>query len=143
MKKIDPTVAKETRIVALGTAICCIIMNIIFFLLARFTNICVYDYTVVTGSLLGGGAAVLNFLLMGITVQNSVMLDADAAKTKIQKSYMLRTALLVAVMAAGVILKYFHWLPVLISVFFPRIVIVFRSIKIKKDAPENNKEGEG
>ena len=59
---------------------------------------------------------------------------------------MLRTGLLVAAMAAGVLLPWFHWLPVLVSVIFPRIVIFFRSIVLKKTegktASAEKKEGE-
>lgn len=146
MKKIDPTVKKETAIIAGGSALCSVIMNLIFFLIAKYTNVCVYDYTVITGSILGWAIAVLNFLLMGVTVQKAVLIeDKQAAKKKIQLSYMLRTGLLVLAMAAGVLLPWFHWLPVLASVIFPRIVIVFRSIALKKGEGSNSadkKEGE-
>ena len=96
---------------------------------------------------MGWAIAVLNFLLMGVTIQNAVALeDKQMAKKKIQLSYMLRTGLLVAAMAAGVVLPWFHWLPVLVSVIFPRIVIFFRSIVLKKTegktASAEKKEGE-
>ncbi len=147
MAKIDKTVKKETAIIAGGSAVCSVLMNLIFFLAARFTDVCVYDYTVITGSVLGWAIAVLNFLLMGVTIQNAVALeDEQMAKKKIQLSYMLRTVLLVAAMAAGVLLPWFHWLPVLVSVIFPRIVIFFRSIVLKKTEGEtasaDKKEGE-
>ncbi len=147
MAKIDKTVKKETAIIAGGSAVCSVLMNLIFFLTARFTDVCEYDYTVIAGSVLGWAIAVLNFLLMGITIQNAVALeDEQMAKKKIQLSYMLRTVLLVAAMAAGVLLPCFHWLPVLVSVIFPRIVIFFRSIVLKKTEGEaasaDKKEGE-
>ena len=147
MAKIDKTVKKETAIIAGGSAVCSVLMNLIFFLVARFTDICEYKYTVITGSVLGWAIAVLNFLLMGVTIQNAVALeDKQMAKKKIQLSYMLRTGLLVAAMAAGVLLPWFHWLPVLISVIFPRIVIFFRSIVLKKTEGKTTsaekKEGE-
>lgn len=147
MAKIDKTVKKETAIIAGGSAVCSVLMNLIFFLAARFTDICEYNYTVITGSVLGWAIAVLNFLLMGVTIQNAVALeDKQMAKKKIQLSYMLRTVLLVAAMAAGVLLPWFHWLPVLVSVIFPRIVIFFRSIVLKKTEGETasaeKKEGE-
>lgn len=147
MKKIDPTVKKETAIIAGGSALCSVLMNLIFFLVARFSDICVYDYKVITGSVLGWVIAVLNFLLMGITIQGAVILeDKQMAKKKIQLSYMLRTILLVGAMAAGVLLPWFHWLPVLVSVIFPRIVIFFRSIVLKRSEaitmPDEEKEGE-
>lgn len=135
MKKIDRTVLKETGIIALGTIILSIIMNAVLFAVSRFTDALTYDYTIVTGSLLGAFAAVFNFFLMGLAVQKTVESgNTESAKKRFQLSYMLRTALLVGILALGVILKYFHWLPVLLSVFFPRIVILFRSFKLKSDS---------
>ena len=135
MKKIDRTVLKETGIIALGTIILSIIMNAVLFAVSRFTDALTYDYTIVTGSLLGAFAAVFNFFLMGLAVQKTVESgNTESAKKRFQLSYMLRTALLVGILALGVILKYFHWLPVLLSVFFPRIVIIFRNIRLKSDS---------
>ena len=81
MAKIDKTVKKETAIIAGGSAVCSVLMNLIFFLVARFTDICEYKYTVITGSVLGWAIAVLNFLLMGVTIQNAVALE-DNGKEK-------------------------------------------------------------
>ena len=43
-----------------------------------------WDYTVLLGNLLSGCAAVLNFLLMGITVQNALSKDEKSAKTAVR-----------------------------------------------------------
>ena len=66
MKKIDPTVLKETKYIALWVLIFSALMQAVFLVLRA------WDYTVLLGNLLGGGVAVLNFLLMGITVQNAL-----------------------------------------------------------------------
>ena len=49
--------------VAIGVAAFCLVMNVVFAVLGY------WDYTVLTGSVLGGVYAVGNFLLMGLTVQ--------------------------------------------------------------------------
>ena len=128
--KIDKTVKKETGIVLLGTVVLCAVMVGIFALVGRF------DYTVALGALLGGTLAVLNFFLMALTVQSAVNEEKDAAKKKIQLSYTVRSFVLVVLLGVGVYLPYFHWLPVLASAVFPRITILFRSIALKKQNPD-------
>ena len=133
MSKLDPAVKKETGFIALGTLVLEIIMNIVFFLVSKFTDICEYDHTVILGSLLGFAVVVLNFFLMALTVQKAVSLDSVQAKKKMQTSYMLRNLLMIVCAGAGVLLPFFHWLPVLVSLIFPRIVLAVRSIFIKKE----------
>ncbi len=136
--KPDKTVRKETGILLLGTLILCGVMCGIFALARKF------DYTVVTGALLGGLASVLNFFLMALTVQSAVGKEPDMAKKKIQLSYTVRMFALVVVLGVGVYLPYFHWLAVLASALFPRITILVRSIVLKKqeaDIPQNADNG--
>ena len=124
--KLDKTVKKETGIVLLGTVILSAVMVGIFAIVGRF------DYTVVTGAAYGSALAVLNFFLMGLTVQSAVSAEKNAAKKKIQLSYTVRSFALVVLLGVGVYLPYFHWLPVLASALFPRITIIFRSFMLKK-----------
>ncbi len=136
--KPDKTVRKETGILLIGTLILCCVMCGVFALARKF------DYTVVTGALLGGLASVANFFLMGMTIQSAVNKDPDAAKKKIQLSYTVRMFALVVVLGVGVYLPYFHWLAVLASALFPRITILFRSVALKKqeaDMPQNTDNG--
>ncbi|MBQ7541467.1 MAG: ATP synthase subunit I [Clostridia bacterium] len=127
----DKTVKKETGILLLGTLILCGIMIGIFALAKHF------NYTVVTGALLGGLASVFNFFLMGLTVQNAVDKDPAEAKKKIQLSYSLRSFALLVVLGVGVYLPYFHWLAVVLSALFPRVTILFRSMFLKKQDADN------
>ena len=122
------TVKKETGILLAGTLLLSGIMVGVFLLLHKF------NYTVVTGALLGGLASVLNFFLMGVVVQKVVQEDPDVAKKKIQASYTMRSFALLVVLGVGVYLPYFHWLAVLLSALFPRITIIFRSIALKKQS---------
>lgn len=123
---MDKTVKKETLIIVLGTVILGAVMVLIFFLLGR------YDYTVLTGTALGGFASVLNFFLMALTVQKAVACEEAEAKKKMQLSYTVRSLLLLGILGVGVYLPYFHWLPVVLSSLFPRITILFRTAVLKK-----------
>ena len=63
--KIQPAVRTETVRIAMGTAFFSLVMLLVFALLDRL------DVTVVLGTLLGAGAAVLNFFLMALSVQRA------------------------------------------------------------------------
>lgn len=123
--KIEPAVKHETKHIAIGEAVMCIIMVIVFALIGKF------DYTVLLGSLLGGGFAVLNFFMMAMAVQKSVHRDLpEEAKLVIQNSYTRRLLLLVAVAIIGIKLPYFHWVAVLVPMVFPRITIAVKTLPI-------------
>lgn len=136
--KPNKTVRKETGILLLGTLILCGVLCGVFAIVKKF------DYTVVTGALLGGLASVLNFFLMALTVQSAVNKEPDEAKKKIQLSYTVRMFALVVVLGVGVYLPYFHWLAVLASALFPRVTILFRSLVLKKqeaNKPQTTEDG--
>lgn len=129
--KPDKTILKETGFLLVGTLILGAIMIGVF---AAFRRL---NYTVVTGALLGGLASVCNFFLMGLTIQKAVDKSPEDAKKRIQLSYTVRMFALLVVLGVGVYLPYFHWLAVLISALFPRVVILFRSVVVKKQDAEN------
>ena len=66
MKKIDPTVLKETGYIAAMVFIFSLALQSVFLIIGK------WDYTVLTGNLLGFVAAVGNFFLMGLSVQSSL-----------------------------------------------------------------------
>ena len=68
--KIQKTILDETRNVAVGTALLTAVMVLVFVLLKRF------DGTVLAGAVVGWVAAVLDFFLLGITVQKAAELQA-------------------------------------------------------------------
>ena len=128
--KIEASVKKETGILLVGTLCLCGVMICVFWLFHKF------DYTVVTGALLGGLSAVLNFFIMGLTVQSAVGKTPDAAKKKMQLSYLVRMFFMLLILGAGVYFPHFHWLAVVLSVLFPRVTILFRSIALRKQNDE-------
>ncbi len=127
MMKIDGTVIKETKYIAIWVLALSVVLQGIFLVLRR------WDYTVLLGNLLSGSACVLNFLLMGITVQKAVTKEPDAAKTAMKMSQLYRMLFLLIVVIIGVVLPCFHIWAVIIPLFFVRIAVSFRPLFDKKE----------
>ncbi len=137
MKKIDATVLRETRITALWVIIFSALMQAVFLIAGK------WDYTVLLGNILGAFAVVLNFLLMGITVQNAVQLEEKEARKLIKSSQGLRTLMLFVFVVIGAAVPVFNIWAVVIPLFFPRIAIAFRPLwdrSRKNEGGENSDE---
>lgn len=132
--KIDPTVKKETLIIAEGTLVLSVLMQGVFLVIGA------WDITVLLGNLLSGFFAVLNFFLMGLGVQKSLEKSPEDAKTTVKGSQALRMVMLFAVVAIGFWLPCFNRWAVLIAVFFPRICVTVRSLMLKKGGPNEREE---
>lgn len=122
MSKLDATVKRETLYVAFMTLILSALMQAIFLIVGE------WDYTVLLGNLFGGGVAVLNFLLMGLTVQTSLELEEKEARGHVKLSMTLRMLMLVLCAALGVLLPCFSVLATLIPLFFVRIAVALRPL---------------
>ena len=131
MKKIDKVVVKETIYIAMSTLLMSVLMESVFLILDKWTP------AVLFGNILGYIAAVGNFFLMGLTVQNAMTLEGKAQENRIKLSQMGRLFLLFAVAAVGCLVSVFEPLAVLIPYLFPRIAIMFRPL-IKKQAGGKN-----
>ena len=129
MKKIDSVVLRETAFVAVGTALLCVLMNAVFLVIGK------WDLKVLFGPLLGYAVSVLNFFLMGLSVQGSLGKEEKDIKTRMRVSLILRELLLLAVALAAYFLKgVFNIIPLVITYVFPRIVITFRPrFKLRDD----------
>ena len=88
MKPIDPTVRRETGYIALWVVIFSTLMQAVFLLLRQ------WSLPVLFGGLLGGGAAVGNFFLMGLSVQSAVGQDEKQATALMRASLAGRMLLL-------------------------------------------------
>ena len=151
MKKIDSVVLRETGYIAIWMVILSVLMEAVFLVLGEF------DYTVLLGGLLGAFAAVLNFFLMGLSVQKAVERDSQTgvpvgedsdadseseekptavhkeAVQVIKLSQSLRMIMMIAFAAVGALAPCFNLIAVLIPFFFPRIAIMFRPVFSGKD----------
>ena len=160
--KIQAPVKQETQKIAVGVIILSAIMLIVFALIKRF------DMTVLWGTLLGSGFAVLNFFLMALTVQqaaeqmNGVTLPPEEeseenteendeippqreelpqqkrARSLVQRSYTFRLVLTAVVAILAVKLPVFHAVPAIIALFFPRVVITIHAL-LQKSGKERKK----
>lgn len=125
MSKIDATVRKETIYVAVWEAILTAIMLAVFLILKAF------DVSVLVSALLGAATAVLNFLLMGLTIQGALGLEEKDARTRLRGSQNLRLLMQTVVAVLGAAIPWLNLWAVLIPLFFPRIAIMLRPLFIK------------
>ena len=97
-KDLAPAIKKETKRVGIFTFSGVVVMWIVFVILhACMPEKVPFDYTVILGGFLGGLIAVLNFFLMGVTVQKVASeANEDNARLRMKASYSRRTLLQMA-----------------------------------------------
>ncbi len=123
MQKIDKVVLKETKYMVIWMLIFSTVLQSVFLVIGK------WNYTVLLGNLLSGTAMVLNFLLMGMTVQKAVGKEPKEAKQAMRASGMARTFFLFVVAAIGILLnKVFSVWTVIIPMFFPRLIVAIRPL---------------
>lgn len=121
--KVDHTILKETRYIALWVLVFSIFEQAVFLIAG------IWDYTALTGNLLGAFFAIFNFFLMGLSVQKAISKEDDKArKTVMRASLLYRNMMLLAVAALGALLPVFNVFAVIVPLFFPRIAIALRPI---------------
>jgi len=126
LNRIDPTIKRETAYIALCVLIMSMLMQSVFLIISA------WDWTVLWGNLLGGFAAVLNFFLMGLTIQKALGKDKKDAASLMKASQSLRMVMLLAFAAVGALAPCFNLIAVVVPLVFPRIGIFFRPMLDKK-----------
>jgi len=125
MAEIDKTVLKETKYIALVCLILSVLTQSVFLIIGK------WDFTVLLGNVLSYLAGVLNFLIMGITVQKAVLKQPEEAKKLVKLSQTLRLWGLFAVALIGVLFpKVFSIFTVLIPLLFPSIAVFLKKLLI-------------
>ncbi len=132
-ENVQPAIKTETKKVAIGTIICLVIMWAVFLGLHLVIPEKVpFDYTVILGGIGGSFVAVLNFFMMGLTVQKVVdTADEDAAKLKMKASYSKRMMMQMLWGILAIVLPCFHLVAGVAPLLFPSIAIKVQGI-IKK-----------
>ena len=125
LQKVDTTVKQETFYIAV------IVIIFSLFLQSAFLILGYWDYTVLLGNLLGGIVSIINFFLMGLTVQKAITKNENQSTSIIKLSQLLRMIMLLLAMILGVTLKCFNMVAVIIPLFFPRIAVCFRPLMDK------------
>ena len=126
--KIDKSVKTETLYIAASVVIMSMLMQAIF-LISGF-----WSLSVLWGNLLSASAAILNFFIMGLTVQKAVNKDEKDAATTMKASQSLRFFFILVVAILGVVLDCFNTIAALVPLFFPRIAVALRPLFSKKNA---------
>lgn len=133
-ENIQPAIKSETKKVALSTFICVAIMWIVFVILHMvMPDKIPFDYTVILGGLGGGFIAVLNFFLLGLTVQKVANTqDEDLAKKLMKSSYSRRFLMQMLWCVVVMIAPCFQLVAGIAPLLFPSIGIKFVGIFMKK-----------
>lgn len=134
MAKIDDTVRRETLYIASWVLILSAVMEAVF-LISGF-----WDLNVLFGNILAAFGAVVNFLLMGISVQKAVSKNEKDAASVMKFSQSMRLLMLFVFMAVGVV--FFNPIASFVPLFFPRIAVAFRPLFNKKEQSENQTDNE-
>ena len=140
MKKISKAVYKETGYVALWTVILSAVLQGVFLIARRWTGYILLDNAVTAVF------SVLNFFLMGLTVQKAVGKSEQNAQNLMRVSQMLRNLMMAAVIVGGVVIhmqftdKIIELVPNIIALFipafFPRFAILVRARSVNGNADE-------
>lgn len=120
MMQPNPTVVKETKYIAVWIGIFSVMMQAVFLLIGS------WDFTVLLGNLWGSSVMILNFFLMGLSIQKAVGQEESEAKKIIKTSQTLRTFFLFVMLVIGVVIPWFSTLAVIIPLIFPRIAVALR-----------------
>ncbi len=122
MKKLNNAVKRETLYIAVMVLLISVIMQAVFLIIRM------WDYTVLLGNIFGAAVAVLNFLLMGITVQIAVEKEEKESRSTMKLSQTLRMGMILIAAIIGVIAPCFHNVAMLVPLFFPRVAIMLRPL---------------
>ena len=108
--KLQKSVLREVRHIAIGTVACTAVQLAAFALLGRLDGA------------VGAGFAVFNFVLLGFTMQRAAG-NAEKAKQIAQFSYSVRMLLTCVVAILGFQLGALNGVATALALFFPRITI--------------------
>ena len=121
--KLSPAVKQETLHIAEGTAVGVGLMLAVFALLHKLS------LWVVFSGVLGGILAVLNFFLLGLTVQKVAQgEDEERGRKWMQFSYNVRMLLLVVWLIVAISVPALNWVAALIPLLMPRVTIALMQL---------------
>ena len=126
MAKLDPVVRKETAYAATWVAALSLVMEAVFLILKKWSG------GVLAGNMIGAGAAVGNYLLLGITVAKAAGGPPEKVAMKVRSSMTARMLGQAAVCAIAVGLLKTNVYATVLPLLFPRIGIAFRPMIDRK-----------
>lgn len=130
--KPQEAVLRETRRIAVGVFSMLAIMLVVYAVMGRFS------LAVVLGGLIGSLYAVLNFLLLGMTVQKVAEMcegNEELARMQMKSSYNMRMVIMILLIVVAFALPFVDGLACMIPMLFPRLTILVLQLtgKIKDE----------
>lgn len=130
--KPQETVLRETRRIAVGVFSMLAIMLVVYAAMGRFS------LAVVLGGLIGSLYAVINFLLLGMTVQKVAEMregNEELARMQMKSSYNMRMVIMILLIVVAFALPFVDGLACMIPMLFPRLTILVLQLtgKIKNE----------
>ena len=119
-QKPQETVLRETKRIAVGVFSMLAIMLVVYAALGCFS------LAVVLGGLIGALYAVLNFLLLGMTVQKVAEMregNEELARMQMKSSYNMRMVIMILLIVVAFALPFVDGLACMIPMLFPRLTI--------------------
>ena len=115
----DKEVKQNLVFIGVGCAVCSVLAVLGALLIGEFS------IPVLLGCIVGGLMSFGNFLFMTIGIIMALETgDEKLAKKKMRSSRIVRTAIMLGIIALTLIFPhYVHWVPVVLSTFYPRILI--------------------
>lgn len=133
MIKVDKVILRETAYIAVWVLIFSALLQSVFLMFG------LWDPTVLFGNLYSGVAVVLNFFLMGFSIQKALAKDEKEVKNYMKATGTLRLLFLFLVAIVGALLpQIFNIWAVLVPLFFPRVAIAFRPYFKALDVEEHS-----
>ena len=127
MRKPEKTIIRETVYISMWVLIFSMLMQAVYLLISK------WNYTVLLGNLLGDCAAILNFFLLGLTVQKAADEDEKKAKLTMQFSRIYRLIGMAVILIIGIFVPIFEmWSVIISAVLFARLAILIRPLFNKR-----------
>ncbi|MCQ2500247.1 MAG: ATP synthase subunit I [Lachnospiraceae bacterium] len=132
MFNFEPGVKKTIRDIVMYTAIG-IVVELILLILAHFFLLpdkIPFDYTIFLGAVAGGFVAVLNFVLMAVTVTKVAGMtdDEKMARKILQGSYSKRMLMQIVWIVIALIAPCFNLVAAILPLLFPTMGIKIRAV---------------
>ena len=132
MIKPQKAVIDNTKYITVVTAILSVLMQGIFLIIKK------WDYTVLTGNVLGAAAAVFNFFVMAMFIQAAVEKEPKDAKNTLKLSQTVRFLFLIIIAVTGITLPVFNSITTVVSFLFPQFAVTIYPIVFKKKEDDTN-----
>lgn len=124
--KLQPASRKEIKRIALGTAVCDLIMIAALFLMSQFGIGTFEPGRIVLGALCGSVIAVLNFTILCLTVQSAVEIENKRKmKARFQLSYNIRMVVQAGWVVIAFLVPQIHFVAGAAPILFPNVVIFY------------------